>query len=288
MPDYEEIMERKEKEAIHNGTQVPLWSSGHQISDMEVYNLLRVEEGISLKFVPGTNWSYSNSGYILLGLVVAKLSGMTFSDFLEREVFRPLGMVKTVAYVRGVNAVPNRVYGHAISSEKGFLGENDQSSTSATLGDGGIYSSLDDLERWDSFLDQLTRTEENEDIDKLRGDAIWFLRGRTVEGMFTPFALPNSGFPKWSSGPGDSDPLDGGDVMYGFGWFLNPLETGHKTYERMWHYGETCGFRSCIQRFRWTDGEQLMGARLTVVVLTNRTDIDPIALSIRIALSLLV
>src|SRR5205807_6325924 len=128
-----------------------------QITDAEVLALLKsTTRG---KFTPCTSWSYSNSGYVVLGLVVAKVSGQSFPDFLQARIFQPLKMNHTLAYVRGTNVVPNRAYGH--SAEPCFVsGKNsycafkpdDQSSTSATLGDGGVYSNLEDLARWDDAL----------------------------------------------------------------------------------------------------------------------------------------
>jgi CubicO group peptidase (beta-lactamase class C family) len=64
---------------------------------------------------------------------------------------------------------------------------------------------------------------------------------------------------------------DGSPAEYGFGWFLNPYRQHH----RMWHYGETMGFRTNIQRFS--------DAGLTVVVLCNRADVDPGSLGLKVA-----
>ena len=91
-----------------------------------------------------------------------------------------------------------------------------------------------------------------------------------MRAALTPVATPD-GAPHWDSGPGDADPLAGRPVWYGFGWFLDP----YKGHSRMWHYGETVGFKSSIQRFTKEN--------LTVIVLTNRTDIDAINLSLQIA-----
>src|SRR5256885_7985162 len=112
-----------------------------QIQDSEVLDLLKKQR--STKFVPGSRWDYSNSGYVVLGQVVEKVSGESFGDFLHDRIFAPLGMNHTIAYQRGKNQVANRAYGH--TREKGVWQETDQSTTSATLGDGGIYSSLTDL-----------------------------------------------------------------------------------------------------------------------------------------------
>ena len=100
--------------------------------------------------LPGTSWSYSNSGYVVLGLIVAKASGQSYGDFLHARIFAPLHMDHTIVYQKGKNEVANRAFGH--SKEGDTLKETDQSSTSATLGDGGIYSNLEDLAKWDDAL----------------------------------------------------------------------------------------------------------------------------------------
>src|SRR5262249_484440 len=130
LPDYEDLMDKA------SAGKLPLWTPTHQISDAEVLKLLEAEP--RGKFAPGKHWAYSNSGYVALGLIVAKVSGQSFPEFLRERIFAPLAMNNTVAYVKGSNEVPNRAYGHSI--ENGAIVETDQSSTSATLGDGGIYS----------------------------------------------------------------------------------------------------------------------------------------------------
>ena len=241
LPDYEDLMERA-------GKPQP-WTATHQITDAEVLKLLEAEP--RGKFVPGKHWAYSNSGYVVLGLIVAKVSGQSFPEFLRQRIFAPLAMNNTVAYVKGSNRVPNRAYGHSV--EKGEVVETDQSSTSATLGDGGIYSNLDDLAKWDEALSRHTLLSEPE-----------------MRAALIPAVTPE-GAPHWDSGPGDADPAGGRPVWYGFGWFLDPYK-GHR---RMWHYGETMGFKSSIQRFT--------NDNLSVIVLTNRSDVDAIGLSVKIS-----
>lgn len=211
-----------------------------QIQDAGVLDLLKQQKGT--KFKPGSKWEYSNSGYVLLGLIVQKASGKSFPDFLHDRIFGPLKMTNTVAYVRGKNDVPNRAFGH--SREGGTWKETDQSPTSATLGDGGVYSSLDDLEKWDRGLRQDTL------LSKLE-----------MEPALTPVEAPQ----------GQPTEPDGSPAAYGFGWFLNPYK-GHK---RMWHYGETMGFRTAIQRFP--------DDNLAIVILCNRADLNPSALALQAA-----
>lgn len=115
-----------------------------QVSDLDVLHM--VEKTDHTLFPPGTKYQYSNTGYVLLGLIVANASGMPFGEFLKREIFEPLGM-------RGTQMGPpahDRAYGY--TRQDGAWVRRDQSVTSATQGDGGIYSSIDDLAKWDASL----------------------------------------------------------------------------------------------------------------------------------------
>ncbi|WP_356448035.1 serine hydrolase domain-containing protein, partial [Streptomyces sp. NPDC006624] len=123
-------------------------ADAHQMHDSDVLAVLEGQD--RTYFAPGSGYRYSNSGYSLLALVVAKASGRGFAEFLRERIFLPLGMRDTVAYERGVSNVAHRAYGY--SYENGRWQRTDQSPTSATLGDGGIYSSIDDLAKWDAAL----------------------------------------------------------------------------------------------------------------------------------------
>jgi CubicO group peptidase (beta-lactamase class C family) len=131
--DYEDIMAAD--------TRVPL-------RDKDVLALLAKTD--HLYFAPGTSYRYSNGGYAMLALIVEQASGMPFQDFLRQRIFLPLGMTSTLAYVAEGPPVPHRAFGY--SAEGGQWMRTDQSMTSSVLGDGGIYSSIDDLARWDAAL----------------------------------------------------------------------------------------------------------------------------------------
>lgn len=131
--DYEDIMAAD--------TRVPL-------RDKDVLALLAKTD--HLYFAPGTSYRYSNGGYAMLALIVEQASGMPFQDFLRQRIFLPLGMTSTLAYVAEGPPVPHRAFGY--SAESGQWMRTDQSMTSSVLGDGGIYSSIDDLARWDAAL----------------------------------------------------------------------------------------------------------------------------------------
>ena len=119
-----------------------------QLRDADVLRLLESQD--STYFKPGTDYRYSNSGYALLALIVERASSRTFATFLSERIFQPLGMRNTVAYEEGVSTVANRAFGYTMRG--GSWTRKDQSVTSAVLGDGGIYSSIDDLAMWDAAL----------------------------------------------------------------------------------------------------------------------------------------
>lgn len=177
-----------------------------QLDDRDVLALLAPKD--SLYFPAGTQYRYSNSGYVLLGLIVARVSGMTFPEFLQTRIFRPLGMAASVAHVEGSDTVPRRAYGY--SPRGGTFIQTDQSVTSATLGDGGIYMNVDDMVRWDQALNS----------SKL-------VSAPMLQLATTPPELPA-----------------GATTEYGFGWFVDRYRG-----EKRWrHTGETSGFRNAILR----------------------------------------
>lgn len=119
-----------------------------QVLDKDILQLMMQQD--STYFKPGSAYRYSNTGYALLSEIIKKVSGKTFAEFLRENIFRPLGMNNTVAYEKGVSTVVNRAYGYTVHADS--VAFSDQSAYSAVLGDGGIYSSLDDLNKWDQAL----------------------------------------------------------------------------------------------------------------------------------------
>lgn len=120
----------------------------NQVNDRGVVEIISRTQ--STNFEPGSAYSYSNSGYAILAVLVEKLSGMSFPEFLHENIFAPLDMSRTVAYVDGVTAVTDRAFGYRVT-ETG-VEYADQSAWSAVLGDGGVYSSVLDLIKWDKAL----------------------------------------------------------------------------------------------------------------------------------------
>src|SRR5258706_15572449 len=245
LPDYEDLMNAVEK------AKGPVWTPEKQIQDAEVLELLQKEK--NGKFAPGTSWSYSNSGYVMLGLIVAKASRKSYGDFLHERIFAPLKMNHTIIFQKGKNEITNRAFGH--SKENDTFKKTDQSSTSATLGDGGIYSNLEDLAKWDDALRNHTLLSEKE-----------------FQPALTPVKLNDGSEPHWPTEPNDDNLHPGKAVSYGFGWFLDPYQGR----QRMWHTGSTMGFRTVIERF--TDGDGL-----GMIILSNRTDLEPEKLALQVA-----
>jgi CubicO group peptidase (beta-lactamase class C family) len=178
-----------------------------QVKDRDVLTLLSRAD--RTYFAPGTSVRYSNSGYAVLALIVEQVSGMPFARFLHERVFVPGGMASTVAHEEGISTVQRRAYGY--SPGPGGFTPSDQSPTSAVLGDGGIYSSVDDLLAWD-------RTQERNGL----------LHADLQAQSWTPPTLP-----------------DGTRSTYGFGWFVDE----DQGLRRLSHHGETCGFTNAIVKY---------------------------------------
>jgi CubicO group peptidase (beta-lactamase class C family) len=159
-------------------------------------------------FPVGSQYRYSNSAYALLALIVEVRSGQTFARFLADNIFTPLDMTNTLAYEAGISAVPNRSFGHALRTN-GWQ-RTDQSLTSSVLGDGGIYSSVTDLFKWDQALYTTNLTS-----------------AATLAEAFTPVT-----------------PTDKPGRSYGFGWYLG----AYRGLKMIWHSGETIGFRTRLVR----------------------------------------
>ena len=120
-----------------------------QLDDADVLRMIASQH--RFYFPPGSSYRYSNGGYVLLGLIVQRISGMDLADFMQARIFQALRMDHTLLYEhhRGPQ-VTDRAYGY--SNVNGKWTRTDQDTTSATRGDGGVYSSIDDLAKWDAAL----------------------------------------------------------------------------------------------------------------------------------------
>jgi CubicO group peptidase (beta-lactamase class C family) len=173
--------------------------------------LLKIVEGIPLAYPPGTSWDYSNLGYLTLGIVIHKVTGEFYGDFLQERIFRPLGM-STTRIISEADIVPNRSSGYRLV--KGELKNQEWvSPTLNTTADGSLYFSIVDLAKWDAAL----YTEK-------------LLKRSSLEQMWTVAKLSN--------GQPDSG-------HYGFGWSIE-TKHGHHVVE---HQGAWQGFKTTISRY---------------------------------------
>ena len=172
---------------------------------------LKIVESIPLAYPPGTKWSYSNLGFLTLGVLIHKVTGEFYGDFLEQRIFRPLDM-NTTRVISEADIVPNRAAGYRLVKGK-LKNQEWVSPTVNTTADGSLYFSIMDLAKWDAAL----YTEK-------------LLKRSSLEQMWTVAKL-NNGTP--NSG------------QYGYGWFID-TKNSHHVVE---HEGEWQGFETQISRY---------------------------------------
>ena len=192
LPDYEDLIPGEATE---------------QVSDADVLDLI-AHDG-QMYFAPGDGYRYSNTGYALLVLLVERVANRPFPQFMREEVLGRAGMTDAVFHQEGLSTVPRRAYGY--STRDGAWTRTDQSTTSAVLGDGGLYASARELVRW---------------IDA-------FHSGQVVSRPFAAMAVE------------PAVATDDAGVRYGFGWRISR----HRDHTVHWHSGETIGFRNVELHF---------------------------------------
>src|SRR5581483_5730153 len=159
--------------------------------------LLKIVEGIPLGFEPGTKWTYSNLGYLTLGVLIHKVTGRFYGDVLQERIFKPLGM-STTRIINEADIIPNRSAGYRLV-KKTLKNQEWVSPTLNTTADGSLYFSIVDLAKWDAALSERK-----------------LLKPESYELMWTPVNLR------------DGKPNKDG---YGFGWFIHQLQ-GDRVIER--------------------------------------------------------
>lgn len=163
-----------------------------------------------LEFQPGEKWRYSNLGYVTLGILIHKVSGKFYGDFLQEHVFQPLGM-NTTRIISEADIIPNRSAGYEFHD--GVLKNQEWvSPTLNTTADGSLYFTVEDLAKWDEALE----------TEKL-------LSHESLQLTWTPVKLN-----------------DGSTYPYGFGWGIDKTPSGHTLIE---HGGAWQGFTSHIARY---------------------------------------
>lgn len=171
--------------------------------------LLEQAAAIPLAFQPGERWSYSNLGYVMLGVLISKVTGKFYGEFLQERIFKPLGMT-TARVISEADIIPNRSAGYRLVNGELKHQEWVAPQTNTTA-DGSLYLTLYDVAKWDAAL---------------YGEKL--LKRASLEQIWSPVKLNN-----------------GKTYPYGFGWMLRTAN-GHRLIE---HGGSWQGFKTCISRY---------------------------------------
>jgi D-alanyl-D-alanine carboxypeptidase len=158
---------------------------------------------------PGDEWAYNNGGYVLLGILVRRVTGKFYGDMLQEKIFKPAQMT-TARVISESDIIPNRAAGYVLT-DKGIKNQDWVAPLTNTTADGALYLSLHDYAKWDAVLY----------TNKL-------LKKTTLEQMWTPTKL------------NDGKRL----ALYGFGWFTGKV--GDK--RLIDHSGAWQGFTTYIGR----------------------------------------
>ena len=166
----------------------PIWRK-----DLTVEELIDFFKYQPMQFAPGKRWAYNNSGFIMLGAIIEKVSGQTYEQFIQQNIFDPLGM-KHSYYDSPLRVISRRVAGY----DKGPESYTNAAYLSMTLpyAAGALASTVDDLAIWDSAL----YTEQ-------------LLKQETLQQAFISHRI-----------------TDGSSVAYGYGWAISEYK-GHRLIE---------------------------------------------------------
>jgi CubicO group peptidase (beta-lactamase class C family) len=174
--------------------------------------LIEAASSQPLDFEPGTDVSYSDTGYVLLGIVLNRVAGMFYGDMLRQRLFKPLGMSHT-RVISDADIVPNRASGYEMTEDGTLRNQAYVSPTLNRTADGSLYSTVTDLIKWDRALD---------------GDAV--LPHAQLESMWRVDLHRNG-----------QEPL----YHYGYGWENNQLR-----HHRLVEYdGNWQGFQAVMSRY---------------------------------------
>ena len=123
----------------------------------------KMARGISkLKFDPGSQFEYSNIGYLLLAEIVENVSGESLRAFADSNIFRPMGMTSTAFRDNSRELIPNRASAYSLSADEKIW--EWRHSDFDIMGDGGVYSTLGDLAKWYNFFADPSLLEGGNDM----------------------------------------------------------------------------------------------------------------------------
>jgi CubicO group peptidase (beta-lactamase class C family) len=169
-------------------------------------DVLRLLADETLRHAPGEHWEYGNSGYVLLAQIIERISGQSFSEFLRRHIFLPLGMNNSLLYDETRPEVPNRATSYLADEET--YQDIDYTPLNLIYGQDGIYSTAEDMIKWCRSLGS----------EQLVAADAW-------QQAFTTDRLKV-----------------GANTGYGFGWFLG----ASRNLRRVAHTGSWAGFRNLL------------------------------------------
>lgn len=157
--------------------------------DKSTSEMLDVFKDKDMLFDPGTEFSYNNSGYFLLGVIIEKVSGMTYEDFIEKNIFEKIGM-KNSYYGRADQIIPNRASGYEL--ENGEIINAPYLSMTIPYAAGSLLSTVEDLYKW------------NQAVHKYQ-----LVKKASLDKAITSYVLKN-----------------GESTDYGYGWGVNSFYGG--------------------------------------------------------------
>jgi CubicO group peptidase (beta-lactamase class C family) len=209
-----------------------LWDKTKYASNKDMIDML-IQYRPEVRFAPGTKYEYSNTGYALLAAIIEKVSGQPYADFMEQQVFGPLGMKRTLIYTRRYR--PRHVIDYAL----GYVYDDslhnyvlpDQSSKFKNLlwedgivGEDGVNSTVGDLLRWDQSL---------------YGNVL--IDTAAISEIFSPGTVAE------------------GQTDYGFGWHIKSFNSYGTI---AWHSGGWPGYMAYIERH--------ISTNKTIIILRNK------------------
>jgi CubicO group peptidase (beta-lactamase class C family) len=171
----------------------------------------KIEE-MPIEWAPGEKWGYRNTNYVLLGIIIHKITGMPYAEFLGERIFKPLGMTST-RLISERDIIPNRSAGYEIDEKGDLKNQEWVSPTFDSTADGALYFNVLDMAKWD---------------EALYGTKL--LKQSSLDRIWTVYPL-NDGKPN--------------PAGYGFAWNIGE-QNGHKRIE---HGGAWQGFTCSISRY---------------------------------------
>jgi CubicO group peptidase (beta-lactamase class C family) len=134
---------------IFNYTNIPDYFDGVAIrKDLSTDELIEVFANLPMNFAPGEAWNYSNSGYVLLGAIIERVSGQTYAEFMQTAIFDKLDLKHS--YHGGPQIIPNRAHGYG--GAEGDYHNAGYLSMTQPHGAGALLSTVDDLSKWTNAL----------------------------------------------------------------------------------------------------------------------------------------